>query len=121
MEKRMNNFKCEPASEGTTIDLGSVFHDIGCSLLDKFESDPNNDLAAIWFALGAMNGNKLSQTNLGLLLTEGRGLPENFDLGLSLLRQVADLGDKNAQEAVYFLTIPENEYTCECCRKLKMN
>jgi len=117
----MSSFKCEPVSEAVTIDLGSVFHDIGCSLLNKFEPDPNNDLAAIWFALGTMNGNLLAQTSLGLMLAEGRGVPENFDLGLSLLRQVADTGDQNAKEAVYFFTAPEGTYVCEDCRKRHLN
>ena len=117
----MSNFKCDAINEPEAIDLGSMFHDIGISLLNKLEPDPNNDLAAIWFALGTIKGSMAAQTSLGLLLAEGRGLPEDLDLGLLLLRDVANTGDKNAMEAVHFLTTDVNDYTCECCRKLKLN
>ena len=117
----MSKFKCEGIGEPDTVDIGSMFLDIGCRFLDSTENEGSNYLAAIWFALGTLNGNKSAQTNLGLLLTEGRGLPEDLEKGLALLRSAAEAGVENAKEAIYFLTTPEDEYVCECCRKLKLN
>ena len=117
----MSNFKCDPANEAGDVDLGSVYFEIGCSLLNKSEPDPSNPLAALWFALGTMAGSKISQMNLGMMLSEGRGVPEDLDLSLTLLQQLADSGDKNAKEAIYCLTTPDDEYLCECCRKLQLN
>jgi TPR repeat protein len=118
----MNHFKCEAVAGTEAVDLKSAFFEIGMSLLNQSESsDQNNSIAAVWFALSTMNGDIRSKTSLGLMLVEGRGLPEDFDVGIRLLREVAETGDKNAQEAVYFFTNPEGEYTCECCRAKQMN
>ena len=113
----MSNFKCEPANEARDVDLGSVFFEIGCSLLNKKESDPSNCLSALWFGLGMMAGSKPSQMNLGMMLSEGRGVPEDMDLSITLLKQLANSGDKNAKEAIYCLTTPDDQYVCEDCRK----
>lgn len=117
----MSNFKCEPDSSQNKLDLGMIFFEVGARIPKEFGSDEFSPESAIWFALGAIQGNLAAQTNLGLMLTVDNIVPKSLDLGLDLLRAVADTGDKNAQEAVYFLTTSADEYRCECCRKLEMN
>ena len=117
----MGSIKCETEPKKETINLGEIFFEVGASLFKGEGCDKDEKLAALWYAFGAMMGNLSAQTNLGLMLVEGRGIPHDYDAGISLLSDASEAGLKEASEALYFFTAAEGEYICECCRKRQMN
>ena len=117
----MGAIKCETEAKNETVNLGEIFFEVGASLFKGEDCDKDEKLAAVWYAFGAMTGNLSAQTNLALMLLEGRGIPHNYDAGISLLSDASKAGLKEASEALHFFTAAEGEYTCECCRNRLKN
>ena len=117
----MGSIRCETEPKSKTVNLGEIFFAICSSLFQGEDCDKDERLAAIWYAFAAMNGNLSAQTNLALMLLEGRGIPHDYDAGISLLSDASKAGLKEASEALYFFPAAAGEYPCECCRKRLMN
>ena len=85
----------------------SMRHDVACDPENKQHvehsaatqrgldalKDKQMELAACWFRIGAMGGNRKAQSNLGISLLQGRGTQQNFEEAFQWFKKSAVQGD----------------------------
>lgn len=80
--------------------LEDICYDIGTRFSKGRGCEKNLEIAAIWFALGAINKNIDAQIELGKMLATGRGVPVDVRSAVNLIGEIANNGDPIAIQEV---------------------